>query len=91
MADYRCYFFGMGNSPFGAPISFEAAEDFRAETDDEARMRADTMYRQRRNQIHGFEVWRANRLVCRHPASSGEDQVSSKQASALGEEKAYQK
>jgi len=78
MADYRCYFFGTRSSPFGVPSSVEAAENFHAETDDEARMRADTIYRQRRNQIHGFEVWQANRLVYCRPASSGESQASSK-------------
>ena len=52
-------------------------------------MTADTMYRQRHKQTHGFEVWQANRLVYRHPASSGESQVSSKPASTPKEEKTH--
>lgn len=76
MAEYRCYFSGASNSPFGVSKLFEGAESFPAETDDEARMRAGIMYRQRRNQIHGFEVWQASRVVYRHAASALESEVS---------------
>ena len=78
--DYHCYFFGADHTPIGVVTSFEADESFHAETDAEARMRADTMYHRRHNQIRGFEVWQANRLVYRHPASSGENSVSSQAA-----------
>lgn len=76
MTEYQCYFFGTGNPPFAAAHSFEPTETFHAETDDEARMTADMLYRRRRHRICGVEVWQANRLVFRRPASFGDIQVS---------------
>jgi hypothetical protein len=66
MVRYRCYFLGDTKSRAGASSSIEAAADLEAETDDGARTAAEALYRQRRNQMRGFEVWQADRLVCRH-------------------------
>jgi hypothetical protein len=63
MPEYRCYFFGTGASVFGAPRVVEAAENLRADTDEQARLLAETVYRRRRNHVHGFELWQADRLV----------------------------
>jgi hypothetical protein len=66
MAHYRCYFLGATRSSAGASSSIDGAEDFNAETDDEAGTRAEALYRQRRNSVHGFEIWQAERLVLGH-------------------------
>lgn len=42
------------------------AEDMDAETDEEARRKAEAMYGEQRNRAYGFEVWQANRLVYRY-------------------------
>jgi hypothetical protein len=63
MPEYRCYFFGAGTSFFGAPYVVEAAENLCADTDEQARLLADALYHRRRNHVHGFELWRADRLV----------------------------
>ena len=70
MADYRCYFFGPTAQWFGVPRSIEVAKDLRAESDDEARTVAETMYRERPNQTYGFELWQADRLVLRRLSMS---------------------
>lgn len=75
MTEYQCYFFGTDARPSAAAHSFESADNFQAETDDEARMTADMMYRRRRHRPYGVEVWQANRLVFRHSAAFGDSQV----------------
>jgi len=67
MSDYRCYFLRPATLYFGAPSTIAATETFLAETDEQARLIAERLYRTRSNQIHGFEVWQANRLVHRNP------------------------
>ena len=80
---YRCYFLGRsagrpsGPSPDALGL-IEAAVDLRAETDDEARALARAMYRQRRNRIHGFELWQGDRLVYREPGSPGKGRATGK-------------
>ncbi len=63
MTEYRCYFLGAGTSFFGMPHLIEAAEDLRADTDEQARVLAERMYFRRRNHVRGFELWQGNRLV----------------------------
>jgi hypothetical protein len=78
LLDYCCYFFGpITTSSFGASSSIDGVENFCAETDQNARMKAETMYRQRCNHVHGFELWQANRLVHRESASLGEHDPTS--------------
>jgi hypothetical protein len=69
MADYRCYFLRPATLFFGAPSSIETTEEFLADTDEQARLVAETMYRQRQNHSHGFEVWQGTRLVHRQAAA----------------------
>ena len=70
VADYRCYFFGHPTaSTFSALSSIEAPENLSAETDDDAGMMAESIYRQRRNQIHGYELWQGTRLLHRRLGS----------------------
>jgi len=68
MADYRCYFLRPAKLVLGAPTSIDATEEFLADTDEQARLMAEAWYRQRQNQIHGFEVWRGTKLVHRQRA-----------------------
>ncbi|MEW5704349.1 MAG: hypothetical protein AB1781_07185 [Pseudomonadota bacterium] len=68
MVDYRCYFLGAPTIHCGMTQSIDAAEDFSASSDEEARIKVETMYHQRRNQIHGFEIWQRDRLVFRYQA-----------------------
>lgn len=75
MADYRCYFLSTGDSCFGAMQTIAIADNFPANTDDEARLMAETLYRRQPDRSHGYEVWQANRLVYRHKASRGESRV----------------
>jgi hypothetical protein len=56
MGQYRCYFFGIGNK-------IDEADEIEADSDAEAQIRAETLYRKRSNQVYGFEVWQAARLV----------------------------
>ena len=66
MPEYRCYFFGPDDQPSGGDRVYAAVESFVVRTDDEAKLKAHALYR-RRNQPHGFEIWQADMLVCRHP------------------------
>jgi hypothetical protein len=75
MTEYQRYFFGTDARPSAAAHSFEPTDNFQAETEDEARMTADMMYRRRRYQLYGVAVWQANRLVFRHSATFGDSQV----------------
>ena len=65
MNEYRCYFLRPPTLRFGSPSSIDTTEEFRAETDDQARLVADTMYRKRSDQAHGYELWQGSRLVHR--------------------------
>jgi hypothetical protein len=68
---YRCYFFRQGTvASVTSPCLFEAAEDLMAGTDDEARIMAETIYSQRRNRVHSYELWEGDRLVQRQLGSS---------------------
>ena len=66
MPEYRCYFFGPADQSSGGNRLYAAVETFVVRTDDEAKLKAHTLYR-RRNQPHGFEIWQADMLVCRFP------------------------
>ena len=66
MLEYRCYFFGPADQPSGGDRVYAAVETFVVRTDDEARLKAHTLYRQR-SQPYGFEIWQADMLVCHHP------------------------
>jgi len=68
MADYRCYFLGPIRTMFGVPSSIVEAEDFLADIDEQALLKAEAMYGQRQSHIHGFEVWQGTRLVHQHVA-----------------------
>jgi len=69
MTDYRCYFLRPATLYFGAPSTIETTEQIAAETDDQARLMAESMYLRRRNRIHGFEIWQGTRLVHRQAAA----------------------
>ena len=66
MPEYRCYFFGPDDHGSRGERVYAAVETFVVRTDDEARLKAHTLYR-RRNQPYGFEIWQADMLVCHHP------------------------
>jgi len=66
MPEYRCYFFGPDDQPSDGKRVYAAVESFVVRTDDEARLKAYTLYR-RRNQPYGFEIWQADMLVCHLP------------------------
>lgn len=68
MMHYRCYFLGSSLPVLGVPRSFSGATGFDAGTDEEARRKAELMYRWRASRNYGFELWRGDRLVCRHEA-----------------------
>ena len=74
MPAYRCYFLGVGVARSHARPSIESAENFVAECDAEALREAEALYRTRVNQVHGFELWQANKLVHREtgPRIQGE-------------------
>jgi len=72
MTDYRCYFLRPATLYFGAPSSIDATENILAETDDQARLIAETLYNKRASHVHGFEVWQSTRLVHRHPGAPRE-------------------
>jgi len=65
MPAYRCYFLGAGMAQSRTRPSIESAENFAAEGDAEALRQAEALYRTRVNQVHGFELWQANKLVHR--------------------------
>lgn len=72
MTEYRWHFIVPTReaSSHSARLLFEDAEAFEADSDDEARIEADALYRAYRltyRQIQGYEVWQAGRLVYRHP------------------------
>jgi len=69
MTHYHCYFLRPATLQFGAPTAIDTAEDFPAETDDQARLIAEAMYRRRCGETHGFEVWRGTTLVYRQRAA----------------------
>jgi len=75
---YHCYFLRpVRSSLFGIPSSIAAGESLRAETDTEARMKAEGLYGQQRNHIYGFELWQDNRLVHRRATGNGAIGLSS--------------
>lgn len=71
MANYRCYFFGPKLTA-SDNCSVDPAQDFWAESDEHARMTAESMYDLFRDQTSGFEVWQGGRLVCREVVPSSE-------------------
>jgi hypothetical protein len=78
MAYYRCYFLEPHTrSPFGVPSLIEVVEDFSAETDEDARSKAEADYGRRRNHRHGFELWRGARLVRSQPPSAAANRPTS--------------
>lgn len=75
VASYRCYFFGTASPFLGTTSSIERAENMDAETDEEARIKAEAMYGQQRNRAYGFELWQANRLVYRYQDPKADHQT----------------
>lgn len=61
MSHYRCYFLGKDHA-------IVAAEDFEAPSDEQAREKAEQLFRGRRERIAGFEVWTGARRIHRHVA-----------------------
>ena len=85
MAEYQCFFFGPPLASAEGCAFCHAAETFQADTDELARISADSLCRGRNNLARGFELWQASRLVYRHAATFGESPASRKPPCQEGE------
>ena len=74
MPHYRCYFLDGGRPDDGSRYPFVGAENLDADSDAEARGKAEALYRARNGHGQGFELWQAGRLVfCRAGPSAVPD------------------